>query len=1132
MRNTINSKTKTKLISIFAFLALIALTFSLVTSNLGQIAQASSPLPSSTPIAGTDLNYRNSWFANTFSGINDKAVLHSVDAIAVDPSTGSLYTNTFWEEGGMQISQFKDGQKLKHMRDTAGWGRSGGQAIAVNSTYVFGAISIGGDDACANSVVLNENGLLDNRLCGTNWITIARYKNTLVDGNAGDSEFAPFPTGYGRDESYLIINNQNDQTTTTCAISGAYATETELFIGDYCNDKIQVFDTETMSFKRDFSVPNPGKMTMDKQGNLWILSLKEEVSNNTVGDFKYTYTDTEKILNYTATGTKLIPELFGPEITNTRGLAVNSRNDLLVAIGGEPNKPNAKQQIYFYNNIQTTPTYYKALGTENGYYGGAVKGEVRDGKFDWITGLAVDNADNIYISMQKIGVASYKEDGTKNWQVEGLLFLDSTANDPRNPNIYYSKWDKFEFDPNRPDGSNWKHLAKIYDFKQYPGDIRNWFAGRAFDALPMRVCYVNDTKFLVVKAFAGVAGYRFDKTTQGEIAIPAFEIHPTDNTEPETYIWTDANGDGTVQANEKVVETGEINYSHGVAVDEDCSIWFAQNGKKNVEDNITYYTPTALNAGGFSPNYSPTNKTVYKTPNEVTSQEILEPVFSTVGGTLKKLQYDKTNDVMYISGFPDVNEMNTNTGDPRSVGSKLHRYNNWSNPSTRTLAWTVDIAQTFAGDTRNSTNLTLAGDYIVVSEMIGDYGLFIYDKNTGQRSYLSSTVQGNYGLGWVDIPFGGVLLNYRSDGTYVATVEDDHYSKSFTYHFKPSSHNSVITGQFYFDSNGNNTLDSGENGENLPAGTRIKLTSSTNNNIIFYPIINTSGDYAQSLPAGTYNIEYILPSGYAVDGLSPNSVVTTANTVNNTDSTPVGISVASTGGLTPLVSAEIPNIEFNCNSTNFNSSTSCSFTLPANKTLPNDFKISIGNQASFGNQICSISGNQATCSNIPAPNSVGNLQVFANIGGVKTDTGETVKIIGASLGSVTWVFTPDQGGLSPLFKSNDTTNVRITNFKSVYDQNPASNNYVCTLEYRNLADQNSSNTTWTQSTINPVNYDPITGCSFNITKAQRGNTLNQSLRLKITKTNGGILSTNPEDINTFYSEYLYRFQGAGVAVGM
>jgi len=194
-------------------------------------------------------------------------------------------------------------------------------------------------------------------------------------------------------------------------------------------------------------------------------------------------------------------------------------------------------------------------------------------------------------------------------------------------------------------------------------------------------------------------------------------------------------------------------------------------------------------------------------------------------------------------------------------------------------------------------------------------------------------------------------------------------------------------------------------------------------------------------------------------------------------------------------------------------------------------RLSIGN-GPISSQPCTISGQNATCPSIPSPNSVGILKVYANTGGTKIDTGETVKIVGPSLSSATWNFTPEIGPSAPLFKSNTDVVVKITNFKSVYENTILPSTYVCDLEYRVLNDQNSTNATWTKLTATPVLYDPTNGCQFTIGKAQRGNTLNQSLRLTVTKVNSGILSTNPEDKNTFFKEYFYRFEGAGVAIGV
>jgi hypothetical protein len=57
------------------------------------------------------------------------------------------------------------------------------------------------------------------------------------------------------------------------------------------------------------------------------------------------------------------------------------------------------------------------------------------------------------------------------------------------------------------------------------------------------------------------------------------------------------------------------------------------------------------------------------------------------------------------------------------------------------------------------------------------------------------------------------------------------------------------------------------------------------------------------------------------------------------------------------------------------------------------------------------------------------------------------------------------------------------------------------------------------------------GCSFTLTKAMRANTLNHSLRLTITDTTISNPTTTNPNTYTFYNEYIYRFQGAGIASG-
>jgi hypothetical protein len=223
-----------------------------------------------------------------------------------------------------------------------------------------------------------------------------------------------------------------------------------------------------------------------------------------------------------------------------------------------------------------------------------------------------------------------------------------------------------------------------------------------------------------------------------------------------------------------------------------------------------------------------------------------------------------------------------------------------------------------------------------------------------------------------------------------------------------------------------------------------------------------------------------------------------------------------------------------------NSTTSCSFTLTANKNLPTDFKLSIGNgsinQTTGTAQACALTGNTVTCTNVPTGNSVGNIRIYGNLGtgntATKTATASTVKVGGVNFAKVDWAFAPDQGGTAPLFRSTDATNITITNLKTVFDSAPNSNTrYTCALEYRALNDRLIAAPAWNAITTTPVAYNTTTGCAFTLTKAQRASSLNYGLRLTITDTS--ITNSSASNPNTFVlnNEYIYRFQGAGTAVG-
>jgi len=252
-----------------------------------------------------------------------------------------------------------------------------------------------------------------------------------------------------------------------------------------------------------------------------------------------------------------------------------------------------------------------------------------------------------------------------------------------------------------------------------------------------------------------------------------------------------------------------------------------------------------------------------------------------------------------------------------------------------------------------------------------------------------------------------------------------------------------------------------------------------------------------------------------------------------------GNSITVTLATTPLTPSDIPGLTVTCPTSPVNTTATCTFPLPSGKTLPTDFRLTIGtgsvNQATGTAQACTDTSGTVSCTNVPTGNSVGIIPISGQFTGTAnsiTATGESVTITGINLAKADWTFAPDQGATSPLFRSTDATTVTIRNLKTPFDLAPSSNTrYTCNLEYRALNDRLIATPTWNAVSTTPVAYNTTTGCVFTITKNQRGSALNYGLRLTVTDTT--ITNASASNPNTFVlnNEYIYRFQGAGTAVG-
>ena len=97
---------------------------------------------------------------------------------------------------------------------------------------------------------------------------------------------------------------------------------------------------------------------------------------------------------------------------------------------------------------------------------------------------------------------------------------------------------------------------------------------------------------------------------------------------------------------------------------------------------------------------------------------------------------------------------------------------------------------------------------------------------------------------------------------------------------------------------------------------------------------------------------------------------------------------------TPLTLDDLKTTDLKCNDGKNvikNSTTTCTFLLPANKTLPTDLKLAIGDAMPAG--VCTLNGLIVTCTNVPTGSLTGKQPIISQLGtGAKADTTKTTMV--------------------------------------------------------------------------------------------------------------------------------------------
>lgn len=705
-------------------------------------------------LAQTSLNYTTSWIGNTFGYGDGKWVQLDVEAMAIG-SDGTVYTNAPWDESGSEISAYKAGTKVAYAGQTHGWGNTGGDAIAINGSYLYAAVSIG-----------NENGALVGSgypPSGSQWFGITR--RTLANIAQG----APFASGTGNlnnpaKNSFLILNTVPNGT--DAGIRGLAATSTALYVANTYANQIQVFDANTMAPVRSWSAPAPGDILVDTDGSLWVIQG---------------LTTSRTVNHYSATGTVLGGAVALPSGAVPVGLALSPSNQLLIADGGP------SQQVLVYSKTSTGGVQASTgISTRNGIFA-ATPGVPGSWRFNGMTGIGFDSSGNFYVAQNGFGPRTFGStqngEGTVlesynwwtkalNWRLQGLLFVDGAAIDPASPTDVFSGSKHFKLNYAAGTGQEWGYAGFTLNRFRYPDDPA-FHTTRGVRGEPL-VRRINGARYLYTQDMYShyLSIYRFNAATDGEVAIPSglLSQNPIPGTWPAgqpaygEWMWRDQNGDGAVQASEiqSNPATGNSVYDGYWWVDDAANVWLATAGS-----GIRELPLQGVDSVG-NPIYQYSAAKTFPMPQPLTR--------------IARIAYDSSSDTMYISGYTSTAPYNS--ADWKSIGRVLARYSNWRSGSPQlqyAIALPYDPTQS---PTLIPVSLAYAGNYVFAAEG-STARLDVYDARTGQQvGTLAPGATVGSTSGWIDTEMG-ISATVLSTGEYIVLAEEDARAKVLMYRWTP-----------------------------------------------------------------------------------------------------------------------------------------------------------------------------------------------------------------------------------------------------------------------------------------------------------------------------------------------------------
>ncbi|MCC8391231.1 hypothetical protein LJ656_01405 [Paraburkholderia sp. MMS20-SJTR3] len=725
-----------------------------------------------TPAAGASgsLSYRTSWIGNTW-GYGDRRWMQiDVQALAVAPD-GDVFTNAPWDESGGELGQYRDGDLVRHGGDSHGWGMMGGDAIALNDDYVYAAqtiVSLGNEEAKHRPTPPE----------GEVWSGVSRRSRADIREGVPFAGQLKFPGG----SRLAFLRIARYAAKTDYAIRGLAADNSRLFVANPLDNRVQVFDARTMQPVAGFAVREPGRIALASDGSLWLIENSRGAA-------------APHVVHRSRDGARL-GELALPSDAVAVDLTVDARGRVLIADNG------VRQQILIYSAAPASGTdkasgamqLTATFGERGGIYAGRA-GMPGPRRFNGLTGIGVDHAGNLYVSMNGAGprprsapdtydgalLESYAPDGRRRFSLQALLFVDGAQFVDGEPPSVYSGSKRFTLDLTRGPGDEWTYAGYTADRFRYPWDpyFHLWLGGQR--GMPMvrdvqghRLLYTTDMYSAYLRIYRFVAGR--------ETAIPAglFALTHIDGAWPPgqpphgEWIWRDASGRGdfSAAAFEQSASGGDAPPLRGWWVDSRGDVWQATQ-----TDGIRRFSLQGFDKRG-NPVYRYTALREYPMPAPFNH--------------LARLQYSAADDTMYLSGSTPAqpfNQLNWN-----GAGSRLARYDHWHS-ATPTLRYLIEWPDVSGSEPSGSepggseplliSGFALAGDYLFAVE--GRRArVRVYDQASGcEVGQLAPGKEVGSTSGWTDVPMP-ITAHRLASGEYLVFVEEDARGKVLMYRFTPS----------------------------------------------------------------------------------------------------------------------------------------------------------------------------------------------------------------------------------------------------------------------------------------------------------------------------------------------------------